>query len=161
MEFYAVLLGIEALKKVVSIPNGMEFYRSFRFDYRANRACFNSQRDGILREAIPADDFSQSEFQFPTGWNSTKHITKQQAISIRVSIPNGMEFYENLQRRVLRPAKPFQFPTGWNSTWTALALWASSLKVSIPNGMEFYAAALASISASIACFNSQRDGILP
>ena len=33
-------------------------------------------------------------------------------------------------------------------------------RVSIPNGMEFYAAALASISASIACFNSQRDGIL-
>ena len=75
-------------------------------------------------------------FQFPTGWNSTKNSEVNNGI-LRVSIPNGMEFYRtilwlrlglarfNSQRdgilrnlRVLVRAVVvlFQFPTGWNST---------------------------------------------
>ena len=98
---------------VVSIPNGMEFYRKFTY-------------------ALP---FS-IEFQFPTGWNSTR-LCWQRNRTRRVSIPNGMEFYlilkwmKDLDQQVSIPngmefykpfkfifnkTKRFQFPTGWNST---------------------------------------------
>ena len=85
-------LPIIAAKILVSIPNGMEFYKKDRKmigqEYR-----FNSQRDGILLREYSAS--------FGT---------------IPVSIPNGMEFYlfyigsDVFLRR-------FQFPTGWNSTF--------------------------------------------
>ena len=72
-------------------------------------------------------------FQFPTGWNSTFA-----PISIKmrqsVSIPNGMEFYNNTPKKW----GGVQFPTGWNSTIRADLDEPRSKIVSIPNGMEFY-----------------------
>ena len=74
-------------------------------------------------------------FQFPTGWNSTRYISVV-SFPCRVSIPNGMEFYdikippEDSEKSfnsqwdgILLNIKTkgkfllmFQFPTGWNST---------------------------------------------
>ena len=76
------------------------------------------------------------EFQFPTGWNSTKH--------------DGQIRYND---------QLFQFPTGWNSTETLHYSVLSIRWVSIPNGMEFYAR-VRYLSRLSARFNSQRDGIL-
>ncbi len=69
MEFYHPCKLQIQLFKLVSIPNGMEFYR-----------------DG--KEVR----FIVEEFQFPTGWNSTLTSESLQGSSA-VSIPNGMEFY--------------------------------------------------------------------
>ena len=57
-------------------------------------------------------------------------------IGVRVSIPNGMEFYSNSLLTSVRVEK-----------------------VSIPNGMEFYLK-LAEAQELLKRFNSQRDGIL-
>ena len=70
MEFYKIARYMRLRKKDVSIPNGMEFYGiscSFKILFVTR---FNSQRDGILRLAA--------------GLSRTAHY---------VSIPNGMEFY--------------------------------------------------------------------
>ena len=96
----------------VSIPNGMEFYTKFQVLLQ-KAVRFNSQRDGILHSDI-IDFVQRSEFQFPTGWNSTNtndykdigsHCFNSQRDGIlpfnpgsnserrNVSIPNGMEFY--------------------------------------------------------------------
>ena len=99
----------------VSIPNGMEFYLSFRdvfikacwFQFptgwnstvknKANRRrlpqSFNSQRDGILLYHSQEWQSDLYRFQFPTGWNSTIFGVKKGLGLLRVSIPNGMEFY--------------------------------------------------------------------
>ena len=72
----------------------------------------------------------------PNGMEFYDWGNEAKELKIQVSIPNGMEFYcrrEFYQYHL----KLFQFPTGWNSTNTLI--W------SLP---------------SIACFNSQRDGIL-
>ena len=120
----------------VSIPNGMEFYKTLiekslgyqRFQFPTGwnstegeysvyyaMACFNSQRDGILRiQGFQTERLLT--FQFPTGWNSTP--------SVSISCLDYEEF---------------QFPTGWNST-----------------NVESIADLL-----SRGRFNSQRDGILP
>ncbi len=60
---------MQSLQKIVSIPNGMEFY-----DRKLVIAAFDS------------------EFQFPTGWNSTRSFSHVPSPPC-VSIPNGMEFY--------------------------------------------------------------------
>ena len=49
------------------------------------------------------DDFTQIdldslEFQFPTGWNSTKPEHQRSRKLCEVSIPNGMEFYAARER---------------------------------------------------------------
>ena len=61
---------------------------------------FNSQRDGILRFWVNDLGIFISEFQFPTGWNSTK-IRLTENITKGVSIPNGMEFYFGFGLRLL------------------------------------------------------------
>ena len=55
---------------------------------------FNSQRDGILLLAEGALK-NIAEFQFPTGWNSTMKDRRWATKRNLVSIPNGMEFYQN------------------------------------------------------------------
>ena len=93
MEFYTGRRFGTGDPFVVSIPNGMEFYkdglglnvdiREFQFPTGWNSTrgellvlsginSFNSQRDGIL--PISAILYSQrkKQFQFPTGWNSTQ-----------------------------------------------------------------------------------------
>ena len=75
------------------------------------------------------------EFQFPTGWNSTRQL-----------VLRYIDFFE------------FQFPTGWNSTKIQKNIY-QTWKVSIPNGMEFYNFVLFPILVEQG-FNSQRDGIL-
>ena len=99
--------------EIVSIPNGMEFYKNWKYpieqkdSFNSQRdgilqielktidigiAGFNSQRDGILHlQAVKVDRHS-SKFQFPTGWNST-YAECVKALLKNVSIPNGMEFY--------------------------------------------------------------------
>ena len=120
------------------------------------------------------------QFQFPTGWNSTPSRTLESLInvsfnsqrdgillckckaslrSLRVSIPNGMEFYPIyptsiictpefqfptgwnstlLKQSWFLPSHWFQFPTGWNSTKLLAGRLSAESRVSIPNGMEFY-----------------------
>ena len=70
MEFYDELFHIEA-NYIVSIPNGMEFYK--------DKGGGSGKGDG---------------FQFPTGWSSTKRGLGIDTPASRVSIPNGMEFYD-------------------------------------------------------------------
>ena len=77
----------------VSIPNGMEFY--WKHTARSLlRLRFNSQRDGILRYASN-QYLAEKLFQFPTGWNSTERA-RSETLGGRVSIPNGMEFYQRV-----------------------------------------------------------------
>ena len=163
----------------VSIPNGMEFYSRLSRLTESYLYCFNSQRDGILLELF-CDSRTHRGFQFPTGWNSTLAALSALVYLLRVSIPNGMEFYlftiscSSLSQR-------FQFPTGWNSTASRQAMsanmqsfnsqrdgilrserligWKKARKVSIPNGMEFYGITEFEYVDNY-CFNSQRDGIL-
>ena len=141
----------------VSIPNGMEFYissgRKNSFD-----PSFNSQRDGILRGSKP-DDTGVSEFQFPTGWNSTPGEVIEK-YNFQVSIPNGMEFYLsqlfsiriqrasfNSQRDGILPKQISEYKNGrlsFNSQRDGILLVVAS-----------------SFKLIISSFNSQRDGILP
>ena len=101
------------------------------------KTCFNSQRDGILLDIAPLllrclgafqfptgwnstmmmikEKRGKCEFQFPTGWNSTQRNPNRYDMEYKVSIPNGMEFYQPLSLRYYK-AFLFQFPTGWNST---------------------------------------------
>ena len=179
MEFYDISSLYIFSPYSVSIPNGMEFYTttnlqswspiSFQFPTGWNSTIleggrigekdgFNSQRDGILLVSGYLAHYT-GPFQFPTGWNSTLKAKKSRLLTLMVSIPNGMEFYQkrkdlfsrlsncfNSQRDgiLLEPIvklfflRAFQFPTGWNSTIpTSPSLFPLSL-VSIPNGMEFY-----------------------
>ena len=69
MKFYPARNESRRLLFQVSIPNGMEFYRSL----------------SAAKEAL-------NKFQFPTGWNSTESA-KRVLVFGKVSIPNGMEFY--------------------------------------------------------------------
>ena len=92
MEFYIALLENWMNTLLVSIPNGMEFYAA-AIPVIAATARFNSQRDGILHKEFGFKN-GYVEFQFPTGWNSTR--------------PSF----------VLAINTMFQFPTGWNSTYT-------------------------------------------
>ena len=92
MEFYLYPKEREASRRCVSIPNGMEFYILRFLQYLSSSSSFNSQRDGILHFATflfhqirrvsipngmefysctPARSCATSQFQFPTGWNST------------------------------------------------------------------------------------------
>ena len=57
--------------RVVSIPNGMEFYAAFTTIEFPLPQRFNSQRDGILHLDDPKKPDDNKTFQFPTGWNST------------------------------------------------------------------------------------------
>ena len=140
---------------------------------------FNSQRDGILPYPLLAK-MQGIEFQFPTGWNSTKlplatDTRKRIQVSIPngmkfysysfypllpktpVSIPNGMKFYNGFTWKTWFCAFRFQFPMGWNST-KPLNHTRRQHYVSIPNGMEFYAESDGSEYPDIVCFNSQWDG---
>jgi len=63
-------LSRRSQKLIVSIPNGMEFYKNLVSFTTFFRHGFNSQRDGILRYRISLQ-IEYSPFQFPTGWNST------------------------------------------------------------------------------------------
>ena len=157
MEFYQRKIVNTCIPIIVSIPNGMEFYklqpkknflwRLFQFPTGWNSTIprsltppiisrFNSQRDGILHcsQSIRGREFGK--FQFPTGWNSTWD-DRARILTEVVSIPNGMEFYGSKRKSFLF-RRLFQFPTGWNST---LYCSATDRKVVIS-------------------FNSQRDGIL-
>ena len=68
----------------------MEFYESKYSPFEVSQR-FNSQRDGILRDGTEFG-VSYDMFQFPTGWNSTAFSLIASSF-LRVSIPNGMEFY--------------------------------------------------------------------
>ena len=111
---FTLYRAISAGKKSVSIPNEMEFYAAFSFSSASTLACFNPQRDGILRHRGASMCLEKQRFQFPTGWNSTL-LDVTPKIWILVSIPNGMEFYAD------------RYPPSYPEP-----------KVSIPNGMEFY-----------------------
>ena len=100
-----------------------------------------------------------AEFQFPTGWNSTRSSARARKF-VKVSIPNGMEFYD--APALYKAGTPkFQFPTGWNSTTISNLRFGILKGVSIPNGMEFYLGLWCLYAQENERFNSQRDGILP
>ena len=141
---------------MVSIPNGMEFYKRAFTGLGALKS-FNSQRDGILRSkkrlrrrelgvSIPNGmEFYRYAIQICI--SKLKSFNSQRdgilliflIVSIRiglVSIPNGMEFYATEIGCGIQQI-PFQFPTRWNSTKNKKSLHLLH-RVSIPNGMEFY-----------------------
>ena len=120
---------------VVSIPNGMEFYKIFKHEWHASDS-FNSQRDGILRFISPPSKTCRI-VSIPNGMEFYAFFHKLAAIKSSVSIPNGMEFYYMEVYHYVRVHK-FQFPTGWNSTAPARKNLNQIIVVSIPNGMEFY-----------------------
>ena len=162
--------------KLVSIPNGMEFYE-------------NSVANKIIED----------KFQFPTGWNSTEGLYDSIKDHLSFQFPTGWnstlveKIHQKLFNRfnsqrdgillIRRPHgalyKVFQFPTGWNSTvffYSALRIWSFQSPtgwnstgdnyissdyyvVSIPNGMEFYTKTAWS-ALCFKSFNSQRDRIL-
>ena len=113
----------------------MEFYKVINAVIKAELERFNSQRDGILHDAVLSNQTADGLFQFPTGWNSTIIAENTNKKTI-VSIPNGMEFYQDNGVKELMEML-FQFPTGWNSTKDGKSE-CRSTKVSIPSGMEFY-----------------------
>ena len=99
-------------------------------------------------------------FQFPTGWNSTLRLRSARAW-IRVSIPNGMEFYEGKKLYVIDVQARFQFPTGWNSTWSHRQhLRKPRNSFQFPTGWNSTEDERHRGRPAIICFNSQRDGIL-
>ena len=96
---------------------------------------FNSQRDGILLDLLASTHTRIWSFNSQRDGILRFHLPISLNVS-SVSIPNGMEFYEDV------------------------ALFRHQLiVVSIPNGMEFYSSVTVSKWIS-ECFNSQRDGIL-
>ena len=135
----------------------MEFYYSSSL-LLCLPICFNSQRDGILHRA-KRDRHDGEQFQFPTGWNSTKPRSIISFSSIAVSIPNGMEFYVRLFDEIII-CEQFQFPTGWNSTLAEFVLRKVLFRFQFPTGWNSTQTnqSLGILSHS---FNSQRDGILP
>ena len=159
MEFYA-RLSIRSVPSLrVSIPNGMEFYSrhllsepgsnaQFQFPTGWNSTerlrsspaqieSFNSQRDGILPKLGGIEGGNFHRFQFPTGWNSTSIERTNIHAPAFVSIPNGMEFYEEVDELLL------DSEDGFNSQRDGiLHIYSDSLKISLFS------------------FNSQRDGIL-
>ena len=140
---------------------------------------FNSQRDGILHIEIFAISIKFIEFQFPTGWNSTlcnfsissnssSFNSQRDGILLfyagallcyfAVSIPNGMEFY-NDRRPCFCHWRKFQFPTGWNSTPSDAYIGRARMKFQFPTGWNSTISA-SSLKYAKCRFNSQRDGIL-
>ena len=119
MEFYVKNREHDASLREVSIPNGMEFY-SKSVDVDSAIPCFNSQRDGILRyfgknlemrkrrfnsqrDGI-LRNFSAREYAPTTRFNSQRDgillsSLNKKSGAMRVSIPNGMEFYRRLNYR--------------------------------------------------------------
>ena len=114
MEFYLVEgISGSAVEKV-SIPNGMEFYEN-HFVEASSDMGFNSQRDGILRDVYRCHEWTKKTFQFPTGWNSTKN----QRLFFDICIGFNSQRDGILQDYTLGfkiRNRTFQFPTGWNST---------------------------------------------
>ena len=100
---------------------------------------------------------TDSEFQFPTRWNSTM-VDFSEFVSIS-RFNSQRDGILPLLIADLHAIKRFQFPTGWNSTRFFRGLRWNSF-VSIPNGMEFYRSRVYN-DTYVWCFNSQRDGILP
>ena len=157
----------------------MEFYH-IGADFNVGGCSFNSQRDGILPSGIKKAKRVQNfvsipngmefykvknvfevtnvEFQFPTGWNSTKWNTNRRYKKFRFQFPTGwnstcgffrqsllFDSFNSQRDGILRLFSnkfryiqySFQFPTGWNST-------------------RIFPLFLAKFES----FNSQRDGIL-
>ena len=86
------------------------------------------------------------------------YLPVQLVTSIKVSIPNGMEFY-SIGYYIARGV------TSFNSQRDGILLFfkfnlSKYDVVSIPNGMEFYFGSFFKMSEAEICFNSQRDGIL-
>ena len=143
---------------IVSIPNGMGFYKSFNLSHRSLLYSFNSQRDGILRYVVRTQKFFRTEFQFPTGWNSTSHRSRFRSAAYRF----------NSQRDGILQCgwnSPVSALRGFNSQRDGILLASASFSpspiiVSIPNGMEFYNTARNFTFIESVSFNSQRDGIL-
>ena len=153
-------LHSERSEAEVSIPNGMEFYHIRLYRYRAcswfqfptgwnstrtlafevcKNVCFNSQRDGILRNRNKKSG-TRTNVSIPNGMEFYLALAAAPEAIRTVSIPNGMEFYLSILPPFLPPfllqicfnsqrdgilhfltfwlfrLARFQFPTGWNST---------------------------------------------
>ena len=79
-------------KTPVSIPNGMEFYWQYDEKNQWARGAFQFPTGWNSTASGKTTRGGLWKFQFPTGWNSTKSLRWKRA-KLRVSIPNGMEFY--------------------------------------------------------------------
>ncbi len=135
MEFYSFLYSSHSGLSCVSIPNGMEFYLGVMAEVGLSEG-FNSQRDGILPYRV-ASPLPRCEFQFPTGWNSTRFVPvlpqacyrfnsqRDGILRFKGDVARAAAVCFNSQRDGILPRKSarykqsssaFQFPTGWNST---------------------------------------------
>ena len=173
-------LGFVMLFRLVSIPNGMEFYiRIFGDSMEPFVFQFPTGWNSTFIRTSPGP--GRTVFQFPTGWNSTKtHDTAGEVLdasfnSQRDGILPILSYWISID------LSPFQFPTGWNSTIDLGIYPLPQKEVSIPNGMEFYrsgdpkspfrcrfqfptgwnSTVLSALYLPLGIgFNSQRDGIL-
>ena len=137
----------------------MEFYLISFSRIKVFWNCFNSQRDGILLLFLRDSKLFPEKVSIPNGmefYNPTHY--NNLAIAL-VSIPNGMEFYANVKFR-WGTQKEFQFPTGWNSTQTVTHGATPFRMFQFPTGWNSTAKKHTECHSS-PCFNSQRDGILP
>ena len=114
----------------------MEFYTTRAWSEGVLSVGFNSQRDGILRIWTRRSVGRINIVSIPNGMEFYENLGLLIQRYKLVSIPNGMEFY-GLFFLCRKRAIPFQFPTGWNSTQKSTQN-ATQAHVSIPNGMEFY-----------------------
>ena len=156
MEFYEIDYVSSMTPRLFQFPTGWNSTENLEGNLPSSFSCFNSQRDGILQFRDYRVFFCFSLFQFPTGWNSTQCLSKKK--QLMDSFNSQRDGILLMPRAAPNWSWVFQFPTGWNST-RARRKGDQKAYVSIPNGMEFYTA-LRSITTQVACFNSQRDGIL-
>ena len=99
---------------IVSIPNGMEFYKIFpskgkskvKFQFPTGWNSTKLQRSFLQTFGL---------FQFPTGWNSTMTENTPLALTYEFQFPTGWNS-TNTFNVYIYTRKLFQFPTGWNST---------------------------------------------
>ena len=91
----------------------MEFYVKFLHNVLLIHLGFNSQRDGILLYIWTIQ--KSLMVSIPNGMEFYQQLDRLYKEYERVSIPNGMEFYSVRHSNKIYKIM-FQFPTGWNST---------------------------------------------
>ena len=92
----------------------MEFYFASIWREQTTKSRFNSQRDGILR-LYTSFEADSSYVSIPNGMEFYQDGQGEARKGEKVSIANGMEFYFAAYKELRHPYE-FQFPTGWNST---------------------------------------------
>ena len=156
MEFYVKSFYLDIISNEFQFPTGWNSTSNLAL-FLLFVVGFNSQRDGILLS--PKILSKSSSRSFNSQWDGILRFWRCfRGYARKVSIPNGMEFYDHLYRLYLSHRR-FQFPTGWNSTLCPICQWKRSSRFQFPTGWNSTFLG-SSYKVGLCCFNSQRDGIL-